>query len=156
MTCLTKAQFDVLRKKLNKEGSLTTSGVLLMAKNKTSALHNLFEWNDSVAAVKYRKNQARVIIKQYNINIKEPGEKVVHVPSINHGEGAYKKAEVVVTILNEFELAMDEALKKLKAAENSVSILQKAAQKNEPERAGMLAVVMQGLNAASMALNKVH
>ena len=127
-----------------------------MAEKESSPLHKLFEWNDSVAAVAYRKMQARSVIKQYNIKIEDPGKKVVHIPSINNGEGVYKEANAVVRSVSDFELAMDEALKRLKAAESSVSTLQEVAQEKEPDKAGILAIVMKGLNTATVALSKLH
>lgn len=43
-------------------GLLTPAAVVKDARNKSSPLHKLFEWNDSVAAHKYRLIQARKLI----------------------------------------------------------------------------------------------
>jgi hypothetical protein len=52
-------------KKLTDEngGKLTPEIVLKSAKKKSDALHTCFEWNDSVAANKFRREQARLIIR---------------------------------------------------------------------------------------------
>lgn len=50
-------------------GRLTPDEVLKRAKSKDSPLHDLFEWNDSEAARKYRLNQARDLISSFDISI---------------------------------------------------------------------------------------
>lgn len=54
-------------------GSLTAANVLERAKLETSALHDLFEWDDEAAAHQYRLNQARHIIR--HIVVLENGDK---------------------------------------------------------------------------------
>lgn len=44
------------------EGKVTPQEVLEKAKDENSELHKCFEWNDTVAAEKYRLQQARAII----------------------------------------------------------------------------------------------
>jgi len=44
---------------------LTADIVLSAAKNKKSALHKHFDWNDSSAANKFRLDQARLLIRSY-------------------------------------------------------------------------------------------
>lgn len=156
MIKLTKAQFNAVRKKLKNEGKLTASGLLQEAKKKTSPLHGMFEWDDTKAANEYRRQQARIIIKRYNVSIEEPGERVVHVPSVKRGEGSYKESLVVVQDVSEFELAMSEALSKLRASELSVAHLNEIARIESPDTIGILAIAMKGLNAATTALNKIH
>jgi len=51
----------------NKTGSLTAAAVVDAAKPKTSALHNHFEWKNTVAAEKYREEQARQLIRRVHI-----------------------------------------------------------------------------------------
>lgn len=45
------------------KGSLNAIDVLESAKSETSPLHNLFEWDDTVAANKYRLSQANYYIR---------------------------------------------------------------------------------------------
>lgn len=49
---------------LANENNLTPEAVLDIARDESSSLHNLFEWNDEIAAEKYRLSQARQIIQQ--------------------------------------------------------------------------------------------
>lgn len=41
---------------------ITPDSIVELAKNEDSVLHNLFEWDDKVAAGKWRKQQARTIM----------------------------------------------------------------------------------------------
>lgn len=156
MNKLTKTQFDLIRKKLKKDGKLTTTGVLQLASNPDSPLHGLFQWDDTKAADEYRKMQARSVIKRYNVSIEDAGEQVVHVRSVKKGEGEYKETETVVLNISDFEMAMDEATSKLRSAEKAVAHLQEIAHKESPDTTGILAVAMQGLNTANLALDKIH
>ena len=48
---------------LERTVGLTAQNLLEVSRPEDAPLHNEFEWNDSVAAEKYRKNQARYIIR---------------------------------------------------------------------------------------------
>lgn len=52
-------------------GILQVDAVLQEAKDKSSPLHNHFEWDDSVAAEAHRRYQARVLIQRCKITIVE-------------------------------------------------------------------------------------
>ena len=51
------------------KGVLAPSAVVEAARNPESPLHAEFEWSDSVAAEKYRLNQARVLIRSVRVEI---------------------------------------------------------------------------------------
>lgn len=55
-------QAGVLCSRLEAEGRLTAKALLDECRDEDSPLHNEFEWNDGIAAEKYRENQARHII----------------------------------------------------------------------------------------------
>ena len=48
---------------LERTVGLTAKNLLEVSRPEDAPLHNEFEWNDSVAAEKYRENQARYIIR---------------------------------------------------------------------------------------------
>ena len=52
----------VLCSRLEAEGRLTARALLDESRDENSLLHGEFEWNDGIAAEKYRENQARHII----------------------------------------------------------------------------------------------
>ena len=152
---LTKAQFTVVVNQLKKDGQLTTSGILREAKKKTSPLHNLFEWDDSVAAKQYRKQQAMQLIKRANVSIEAAEDKIIHVP-VKRGEGAYKTTKTVVNNISEFDAALSAALKSLSAAEHTVEILKEVAEDESPDNAGILAIALEGLKTCNTALRTLH
>ena len=155
MKSLTKSQFNALITRLKRDGQLTASGILKEAEKATSPLHGLFEWDDNVAANEYRLTQARQVIKRVNVTIEEPENRVVHIPAIK-GEGVYKTVSDAVSNISDFEMALGTALSRLKAAELSVNDLHVVANAESPDKAGMLAIALKGLETASAALEKLH
>ena len=55
-------------------GKLTAKNLLEFSKNPKSPLHTMFEWDDSIAANRYRIEQARKIINSIEITIVSDGE----------------------------------------------------------------------------------
>jgi len=153
---LTKSQFDALIKKLKKDGGLTASGVLAEAKRKGSPLHGLFDWDDTTAAHEYRLIQARQVIKRANCKIEKPEDKLVNVPSIEQGEGVYKTISAIVENISDFQAALSASLARVKSAQVSVNELSTVASKEDPDRAGILAIALKGLETAGEALEKLH
>jgi len=58
---------EVLR--IKKEKGLTAESLLQEARNKKNPLHDLFDWDDTEAAEKWRLQQARVFINEIKIII---------------------------------------------------------------------------------------
>jgi hypothetical protein len=52
---------------IKEKKGLTAEEVLSQAQKKNSALHDFFTWDDSVAAEKYRLQQARILINEVKI-----------------------------------------------------------------------------------------
>lgn len=61
-------------------GALKSVAVVQAAKAKTSALHPMFEWDDSKAAERYRKHQAGQIMTSLIVVYEGAGGKSVEVP----------------------------------------------------------------------------
>ena len=57
------------------QGHITPKIVLESARSETSAIHPCFEWNDDVAAEKYRETQAGLLIRNLTVKMIETGEK---------------------------------------------------------------------------------
>ena len=53
--------------KVEKQDGLTAESLLDKAKEKESPLHDLFDWNNSEAAEKWRLHQARILINEVKI-----------------------------------------------------------------------------------------
>lgn len=66
----------VLTKIEKKQGAVTSEAFLDYSRNEDSETHNMFEWDDTIAAEKFRLSQARWIINQIEVEIvydkKEP------------------------------------------------------------------------------------
>ena len=58
--------FEQLEKQ---QGCLTPKIVLESARSETSVIHGCFEWNDSIAAEKYRENQAGSLIRNLTVKM---------------------------------------------------------------------------------------
>lgn len=82
-------------------GMITAEDVLHDAMDPTSPLHRHFEWDDSKAALEYRKEQARSLIQSVKITFAHaPTVQVnalVSVPSDRNAGGGYRFAEDVLT-----------------------------------------------------------
>lgn len=65
---LTKEVIDEILK-IQKEKGLTPEQMVEFAKNKNNILHDLFEWEDSVAGDNWRLQQARVLINEIKVII---------------------------------------------------------------------------------------
>lgn len=158
---MTKKHYQSLDRMLKRDGSLTASGVVSEAKKKTSPLHSLFEWDESKAAHKFRLNQARTVIRKMNVFIEEAEEKIVHVPVIvadesGSQEGEYQRVKVVVQQIGEFELAYNEALKKLRAAEEAVAIFRRVMDKSKDDRAAVLGAMLENIKAVTASIEVLH
>lgn len=82
-------------------GDLTPDIVLDAARPETSPLHKHFEWDDSVAAEAWRKNQARTLIQSYKLHIvDERGERTVryYTNVVIQDAHAYRRTEDIVRI----------------------------------------------------------
>lgn len=59
-----------------KHGALTPDLVVREARKKTSPLHSCFEWDDSIAAEKYRKHEARNLTRSVLVVTQQVSEPV--------------------------------------------------------------------------------
>jgi len=62
-------------------GDLTPESVLAAAQSSNSSLHGWFDWSDDEAAVKWRLQQARLLIKTVYVRITYAANTVVMVPA---------------------------------------------------------------------------
>lgn len=80
-------------------GRLLPKDIVAFAKNPNTALHSDFEWNDGLAAMEWRIEQARRIIR---INIEllpgtvTPMQTFVSLAADRRGEGGYRDAKTVM------------------------------------------------------------
>jgi hypothetical protein len=141
----------------DRDGKVVPTAVVNEAKRADSALHNQFEWDDSKAAHSYRLVQARTLIRRVRIVTTETDEpeRLVHVPE-KSGEGAYKPTSALVKSKTEFELALDEALRRLHSARLSVDELKSAVEASNDDALARIVLACEALSTANEALRSVH
>lgn len=64
---------------LNEAKQLTPARVVEAARNPKSAMHSHFDWDDASAAQKYREDQARTLIRSFEIEFRGGGTTIFHV-----------------------------------------------------------------------------
>ena len=161
---------EVLKEIASRDGSIQTQAVVDEARPKESPIHPAFEWRDKVAANEYRKNQARNLVRSVRV-IDAPADKkevinvtVQTVPAfVFAGSGndktpnGYYPAVHVLSDLDLFDRAMQDALAKLRAAERSVEDLRRLANTAENrDTLTALSIAAQALSTAQAAIREVR
>ena len=99
--------------------SATPQQILDKARDKTTELHKCFEWDNAVAAEKYRLQQARTIMCHLVIEDDKPEDErpvVRYFYNIGTSEG-YKPTAVIIKNLDEYGALLEQAKRDLKAFE---------------------------------------
>lgn len=103
-----KAEFDRIYEKF---GELTAKSVVDENREKTAPLHSCFEWDDAVAAERYREKQAGDMIRCL-VTIKEPeidGEPIV-VRAIVKTTEKYEPITVAIKSEEKYAVLLQDAL----------------------------------------------
>lgn len=105
---------------------ITPDEVLEKARDENTELHKCFEWDDNVAAEKFRKIQARDVIRFIVIKEEEKPEdrpqiKVFHV---TEKTGGYKPIEFIVKHEDEYKALLERAWAELRAFKAKYSMLE--------------------------------
>lgn len=111
-------------------GKLTPEEVIRLARSPESILHPLFEWDDSVAARKYRVDQARTLISSFEISVtinrvELRVQEFVRDPSRGDKEQGYRP---ISSIKSESEEAIEFVIKELSVAKTYVDRTERFAQ----------------------------
>lgn len=92
---------------------LTTDAVLLAAQNPNHVLHSYFEWDDTVGGERYRRWQARQLIRRVKIETPS-GQKTSKYVSIKTGPSRqYEELRVVVQDQDKYEAALLDMARRL-------------------------------------------
>lgn len=109
---------------LSSEGELTAHRLLEVSRDSSAPLHNLFEWDDRIAAEEYRVSQARYIIRSITVesetNIKQPVRAFI---SIHQEKQEYKPISSVMRSVTLREQMLANALKDLRAFKQKYEVL---------------------------------
>lgn len=102
----------------HRDGALNPEAVIGVAKDKKSALHEHFDWDDSEAAHKYRLDQARRLIRVAVMVIpslsNEPVKQFVSIRALRGSEqGSYIATADLISDEAKYEMAKADALREL-------------------------------------------
>lgn len=97
------------------------------ARNESTELHKCFDWDNDVAADKWRITQARTIMRQLVVVRQEPEKdepsEPVRVFMVTNTNSTYKPLEVILSKPDEHAALLDRALNELVAFKNKYRIL---------------------------------
>lgn len=100
--------------RLNKEGRLTAADLVEESRPEDAPLHAEFEWDDSIAAEEWRKEQARTIIRSIVVSDKpeeEPVRAYFKIESATH----YETVQTIISKPDSYSLLLKQALGELAA-----------------------------------------
>lgn len=89
--------------------SVSPEEVLEKARNEKSELHKCFEWDDSVAAEKFRLQQARQIIQLLVIIPQKKTDEPVRVFSITSQRNTYQPTRLFLQQPDEYQILLKKA-----------------------------------------------
>lgn len=110
---------------------ITASGVVSLARKKSSEMHNYFEWDDSIAGEKYRESQARTLIKLLKVSYTKGKKETAPVKAyvnVKRNEG-YSQIEKVVQDVNAYQMLLDRAYSELLVIKNKYTQLEEIQEK---------------------------
>lgn len=103
--------------------SVSPEEVLNKARNEKSELHKCFEWNDGVAAEKYRLQQARMIINLLVIKTENKDDEPIRVFQISSEKNVYQPTRFFIQNPDEYQILLRRAKGELQAIRNRYKTL---------------------------------
>lgn len=93
--------FDALEVIRHQNNGLTDDAVVAAAKPQEHTLHKWFEWDDSVAAVEYRRDQAKNLLRSIEVTYEERPEIKTRVYEVEHKSRRCDEERTVYTTTEE-------------------------------------------------------
>ena len=122
-----QAAGEELERIRDERGSLTPGDVVAESEDSRAVLHGCFEWDDTKAAVKYRDQQARVLIGNLvtvsvnNVATSAPTRAFIHI------QDDYKPVEHVVQVKDYADEMLQTAMNELRTFETKYRVLNELA-----------------------------
>ena len=107
---------------LEKAGQLSAKNLLDVSRPEDAPLHDSFEWDDSVAAERYREDQAREIIRSIVI-VPEKSNPVRGFFKIESAEPTYQSIQSVLQNEDSTQKLLATAFRELSAIQNKYASL---------------------------------
>jgi len=114
---------------LESQGRLTPREVVDASRPEDAPLHVAFEWDDAVAAERYRETQASYIIRSIEVVLEgssKPTRGFVSL-TVNKDEREYREINRVLSIRSERELLLEQAKRELMAFKSKYAVLEELA-----------------------------
>lgn len=114
---------------LESQGRLTPREVVDASRPEDAPLHAAFEWDDAVAAERYRETQASYIIRSIEVVLEgssKPTRGFVSL-TVNKDEREYREINRVLSIRSERELLLEQAKRELMAFKSKYAVLEELA-----------------------------
>ena len=159
-----KISAEVAQSELDRISSnqpLTAEAVVDSARPDEAPLHPVYTWDDELAAEKYRRHEARTMIRAV-VTIESPDvpehRTNVLVRIADAVKPAYLNAINVASVPSLFADAVSRLSKDVASATASLRDLERIAQSQseEPERIARISLASQALSAASAAISALH
>lgn len=93
------------------------------ARDENTELHKCFEWDDSIAAEKYRLEQAKLVVRMLVFTPKDKKEQPLRVFQITQEKNVYQPTKLFIQNKNEYDALLDRALRELDAFRKRYSTL---------------------------------
>ncbi len=111
--------------------NVTAEDVVSKAKSTRSAMHNYFEWDDSVAGHLYRKQQANQLLchlqVKYIVDKKEPVRVKAFVNTKRNN--GYQPIETVVSDIDRYQMLLNKAYEELRSVKTKYQELSEIQEK---------------------------
>lgn len=109
---------------LAKQNNLNAKALVDVSRPEDAALHNEFEWNDSIAAEKWRMQEARVLIDAVVLVVEEAEVAPVRAFVQVEEQSNYEPIHVILKDENKTEQLLQRALTELNAFRNKYRSLE--------------------------------
>lgn len=101
-------------KRLAEQGRLNPKSLVDESRPEDAPLHKCFEWNDDVAAEKWRETQAAYIIRSVEVTVEQSSEPTrAFVVTVSDGDRTYKDIGYVLRSTESREALLDAAKREL-------------------------------------------
>ena len=124
---LYKADAEAVYTEINALGEEFTPDMIVeAAKDENSELHKCFEWDDTIAADKYRKHQARMLVASLVVKTETTeGEAVaVRVISSTAARNVFKPTVMLIKQDQEYADLLARAIRELKAVQMKYKVVE--------------------------------
>lgn len=103
---------------IGRDVEITPEQVLEKARDEQSELHKCFEWNDSIAAEKYRLQQARQLIQFFVVVPKQDSKSPIRHFQITSQRNVYMPTTHFATQPDEYQKLLQRAYAELRSFQN--------------------------------------